>query len=103
MHTLPGSSQFPTKRWTRWSPLAIPIGRKPDQLWPLCARTTSIRCTPCLRRCGYAADQAHDLTQDFFIRVLERYRDLFRQEIADTMANPSKVEPELRFLAGTRK
>lgn len=75
MHTLPGSSRFPTKRWT----IVVAAGdphRKADQLWPLCARTTGIRCTPYLRRRGYAADQAHDLTQDFFIRVLEgRYLD----------------------------
>jgi hypothetical protein len=38
-------------------------------------------------------------------RLRKRYRDLFRQEIADTVANPAEVEPELRFLAGvlTRK
>jgi RNA polymerase sigma-70 factor (ECF subfamily) len=35
-------------------------------------------------------------------RLRKRYRDLFRQEIADTVANPSEVGPELRFLAGTR-
>ncbi len=39
-------------------------------------RTTGIPCTPYLRRRGYAADQAQDLTQDFFIRMLEgRYLD----------------------------
>jgi hypothetical protein len=62
-----------------------PIGRKPDQLWPLCATTTGIRCTPYLRRRGYAADQVHDLTQDFFIRVLEgRYLDRADPERADS-------------------
>jgi transposase-like protein len=33
-------------------------------------------------------------------RLRKRYRDLFRQEIADTVANPAEVEPELQFLAG---
>jgi RNA polymerase sigma-70 factor (ECF subfamily) len=33
-------------------------------------------------------------------RFRKRYRDLFRQEIADTVANPAEVESELRFLAG---
>jgi RNA polymerase sigma-70 factor (ECF subfamily) len=38
-------------------------------------------------------------------RLRKRYRDLFRQEIADTVADPAQVESELRFLAGvlTRK
>jgi hypothetical protein len=38
-------------------------------------------------------------------RLRKQYRDLFRQEIADTVANPAEVEPELQFLAGvlTRK
>ena len=32
-------------------------------------------------------------------RLRKRYRDLFRQEIAETVADPADVEPELRFLA----
>jgi len=32
-------------------------------------------------------------------RLRKRYRELFRQEIADTVANPADVESELRFLA----
>jgi RNA polymerase sigma-70 factor (ECF subfamily) len=32
-------------------------------------------------------------------RLRKRYRDLFRQEIADTVADPTEVESELRFLA----
>jgi DNA-directed RNA polymerase specialized sigma24 family protein len=38
-------------------------------------------------------------------RLRKRYRELFRQEIADTVADPAEVEPELRFLAAvlTRK
>ena len=33
-------------------------------------------------------------------RLRKRYRELFRQEIADTVADPAEVESELRFLAG---
>jgi RNA polymerase sigma factor (sigma-70 family) len=38
-------------------------------------------------------------------RLRKRYRELFRQEIGDTVADPAEVESELRFLAGvlTRK
>ena len=38
-------------------------------------------------------------------RLRKRYRDLFRQEIADTVADPAQLESELRFLAAalTRK
>jgi RNA polymerase sigma factor (sigma-70 family) len=32
-------------------------------------------------------------------RLRKRYRDLFRQEIADTVADPTDVESELRYLA----
>jgi RNA polymerase sigma-70 factor (ECF subfamily) len=32
-------------------------------------------------------------------RLRKRYRELFRQEIADTVTDPAEVEPELRFLA----
>jgi RNA polymerase sigma factor (sigma-70 family) len=33
-------------------------------------------------------------------RLRKRYRELFRQEIADTVADPAEVEPEIRYLAG---
>jgi RNA polymerase sigma factor (sigma-70 family) len=32
-------------------------------------------------------------------RIRKRYRELFRQEIADTVADPAEVESELRYLA----
>jgi RNA polymerase sigma-70 factor (ECF subfamily) len=32
-------------------------------------------------------------------RLRKRYRELFRQEIADTVADPAEIESELRFLA----
>ena len=38
-------------------------------------------------------------------RLRKRYRELFRQEIADTVADPAQVDSELRYLAAvlTRK
>jgi RNA polymerase sigma-70 factor (ECF subfamily) len=32
-------------------------------------------------------------------RLRKRYRDLFRQEIAETVADPAGTESELRYLA----
>jgi RNA polymerase sigma factor (sigma-70 family) len=76
MHTLPGASQFPTTRWTLVIAAGDP-GRKDarsalvvlcENYWyPLYAY---------LRRRGYSADPAQDLTQEFFTRVLQgRYLD----------------------------
>ena len=31
-------------------------------------------------------------------RLRKRYRDLFRQEIAETVADPVEIEAELRYL-----
>ena len=76
MHTLPGRSGFPTTRWT----LVVAAGG-PDRadarsaLVSLCENYWYPLYT-WLRRRGYPADQAQDLTQEFFIRVLEgRYVD----------------------------
>jgi len=76
MHTLPGSSQFPTTRWS----LVVAAG-DPDRkdarsaLVSLCENYW-YPLYAYLRRRGYQADKAHDLTQEFFIRVLEgRYLD----------------------------
>ena len=76
MHTLPGRSGFPTTRWT----LVVEAGN-PDR-----TEARSALVSLCenywyplyayLRRRSYPADQAQDLTQEFFIRVLEgRYLD----------------------------
>jgi RNA polymerase sigma factor (sigma-70 family) len=76
MHTLPGPSQFPTTRWS----LVAAAGD------PHCKEARSALVSLCenywyplyvyLRRCGHPADQAQDLTQEFFMRVLEgRYLD----------------------------
>ncbi len=76
MHTLPGPSQFPTTRWS----LVVAAGdprRKDAQsaLVSLCENYW-YPLYAYLRRRGYQADPAQDLTQEFFIRVLEgRYLD----------------------------
>jgi RNA polymerase sigma-70 factor (ECF subfamily) len=76
MHTLPGPSQFPNTRWT----LVVAAGdaqRKEARsaLVSLC-ESYWYPLYDYLRRRGYPADEAQDLTQEFFIRVLEgRYLD----------------------------
>jgi DNA-directed RNA polymerase specialized sigma24 family protein len=76
MDTLSGPSHFPTTRWT----LVVAAGDQRRK------EARSALVTLCenywyplyayLRRRGYAADQAQDLTQQFFVRVLEgRYLD----------------------------
>jgi RNA polymerase sigma factor (sigma-70 family) len=76
MHTLPGPSQFPTTRWT----LVVAAGgadRKESRsaLSSLC-ESYWYPLYAYLRRRGYSPDQAQDLTQEFFTRILEgRYLD----------------------------
>jgi RNA polymerase sigma factor (sigma-70 family) len=76
MHTLAEPSDFPTTRWTlviaaadpqRQEARAAMISLCEGYWYPLYAY---------IRRRGYPADQAQDLTQEFFVRVLEgRYLD----------------------------
>jgi DNA-directed RNA polymerase specialized sigma24 family protein len=81
MHTLPGPFQFPTTRWT----LVVAAGdpRRTEArsaLVSLCEKYW-YPLYAYLRRRGYPADRAQDLTQDFFIRILEgRYLDRADQE-----------------------
>src|SRR5215469_10868578 len=76
IHTLTGSSQFPT---TRWSLVIAASDPKQKEVRSALASLCENYWYPLyafLRRRGYAADQAQDLTQEFFIRVLEgRYLD----------------------------
>src|ERR1700685_1112185 len=76
IHTLPGHSRFPTTRWTLVLAAGDP-GRKEARsaLVSLCENYW-YPLYAYLRRRGYSADEAQDLTQEFFIRVLEgRYLD----------------------------
>src|SRR5688500_9362581 len=76
MQTMTGASDFPTTRWTLVIAAADPqrkearsalVSQCENYWYPLYAY---------LRRRGYPADQAQDLTQEFFIRLLEgRYLD----------------------------
>jgi RNA polymerase sigma factor (sigma-70 family) len=76
VHTFPGLSQFPTTRWT----LVVAAGdpQRKDARSALVSLCESYwyPLYAYLRRRGYPADEAQDLTQDFFVRLLEgRYLD----------------------------
>jgi RNA polymerase sigma factor (sigma-70 family) len=76
MHTLPGSSQFPTTRWTLVIAAADPQGKEARSALVSLYEGYWYPLYAYIRRRGYPADQAQDLTQEFFIRVLEgRYLD----------------------------
>lgn len=71
MHTLPGAPQFPTTRWTLVVAAGNPQRKEArDALVSLC-ESYWYPLYAYLRRCGHPADQAQDLTQEFFVRLLE--------------------------------
>ncbi len=76
MHTIAGPSQFPTTRWS----LVVAAGKPENNdshaaLVSLCERYW-YPLYAYLRRRGHPPDQAQDLTQEFFLRLLEgRYLD----------------------------
>jgi RNA polymerase sigma-70 factor (ECF subfamily) len=76
MHTLVGSSAFPTTRWTLVIAAADPQRQDARAaLVSLCERYW-YPIYAYVRRRGHPADQAQDLTQEFCIRLLEgRYLD----------------------------
>src|ERR1700733_6318314 len=76
MHTLPGSSQFPTTRWTLVIAAGDPRGKEARSALASLCENYWYPLYAYLRRRAYPADQAQDLTQEFFMRVLEgRYLD----------------------------
>ena len=81
MHTLPGPSQFPTTRWTLVVAAGDPHQKEARSALVSLCENYWYPLYAYLRRRGYLADQAQDLTQEFFIRVLEgRYLDRADQE-----------------------
>ena len=76
IHTLAGSSRFPTTRWTLVVAAGDPQRKEARSALVSLCENYWYPLYAYLRRRGYPADQAQDLTQDFFIRLLEgRYLD----------------------------
>ena len=76
MHTLSGPSQFPTTRWTLVVAAGDPQRKEARSALVSLCEGYWYPLYAYLRRRGYPADQAQDLTQEFFIRILEgRYLD----------------------------
>jgi RNA polymerase sigma-70 factor (ECF subfamily) len=76
MNTLPGSPEFPTTRWTLVVAAGDPQRKESRSALVALCENYWYPLYAYLRRRGYPADQAQDLTQDFFMRVLEgRYLD----------------------------
>jgi RNA polymerase sigma-70 factor (ECF subfamily) len=76
MHTLPGGAQFPTTRWTLVVAAGDPRRKEARSALVSLCENYWYPLYAYLRRSGYPADHAQDLTQEFFARVLEgRYLD----------------------------
>ncbi|HEX4593917.1 MAG TPA: sigma-70 family RNA polymerase sigma factor [Bryobacteraceae bacterium] len=76
MHTFSGPSEFPTTRWTLVVAASDPKRKEFRSALASLCENYWYPLYAYLRRRGYPADQAQDLTQEFFIRVLEgRYLD----------------------------
>jgi RNA polymerase sigma factor (sigma-70 family) len=76
MHTLPGSSRFPTTRWTLVLAAGNPERKEAHSALVSLCESYWYPLYAYLRRRGYSADRVQDLTQEFFVRLLEgRYLD----------------------------
>src|SRR5271166_2667491 len=76
MNTLPGASQFPTTRWTLVVAAGDPHRKEARSALVYLCENYWYPLYAYLRRRGYPTDQAQDLTQEFFMRILEgRYLD----------------------------
>ena len=76
IHTLAGASDFPTTRWTLVVAAADPQRRESRSALASLCESYWYPLYAYVRRRGSLPDQAQDLTQEFFIRVLEgRYLD----------------------------
>jgi RNA polymerase sigma-70 factor (ECF subfamily) len=76
MDTLPGPSRFPTTRWNLVVAAGDPHRKEARSALVSLCENYWYPLYAYLRRRGYPKDEAQDLTQEFFIRVLEgRYLD----------------------------
>ena len=81
VHTLAGPSDFPTTRWTLVVAAGDPQRKEARSALVSLCQGYWYPLYAYVRRRGYPADQAQDLTQEFFIRVLEgRYLDRAERE-----------------------
>lgn len=75
-HALTGPSAFPTTRWTLVVAAADPRQQESRSALMALCESYWYPLYAYVRRRGHSADQAQDLTQEFFVRVLEgRYLD----------------------------
>jgi len=71
MHALPGRSDFPTTRWTLVAAASDPQRKEARSALVSLCEGYWYPLYAYVRRRGYPADQAQDLTQEFFVRVLD--------------------------------